>query len=158
MESLRRLASEPGVVASSGPYPYTQRTVTVGGLAVSAWLQGRDTAEAAVDQPRLVAGEWARAGGAVLESSFAAAIGAGVGDRPLPARAGVLGGDPAHLGTEGQRINPRHVASMLIFEHAKPPYGDKSAPNRTVGPTVSVLSARMNQTRPRRIRRSRGWA
>ncbi|GIF00745.1 ABC transporter permease [Paractinoplanes rishiriensis] len=78
---LARLAGEPGVTASSGPYPYTQRRVTTDGLSVHAWLQGRDTRSAPVDAPSLTAGDWAAPGGAVLEASFAGAIGAEVGDR-----------------------------------------------------------------------------
>lgn len=77
---LRKLADEPGVAGSSGPYPYLQKRVTTGGLTVPAWLQGRDTGAAPVDQPDLTAGEWARPGGAVLEASFAQAVGARVGD------------------------------------------------------------------------------
>jgi ABC-type lipoprotein release transport system permease subunit len=78
---LRRLAGEQGVTDSSGPFPYTQKTVTVGGLSVTAWLQGRDSVSAPVDRPALTAGEWAGPGGAVLEAGFAKALGARTGDR-----------------------------------------------------------------------------
>ncbi|MFD2081451.1 putative ABC transport system permease protein [Actinopolymorpha cephalotaxi] len=81
LAELRRLAGEPGVVAVSGPYPYTQKTMTVGGRPVTAWLQGRDTESAPVDRPALTAGEWTHPGGAVLEAGFAKALGIRTGDR-----------------------------------------------------------------------------
>ncbi|GAA2866215.1 hypothetical protein Acy02nite_38730 [Actinoplanes cyaneus] len=64
-------------------------------------------------------------------------------EQPFPARAGVTRGNAADLRAENQRINSRHVPPMLGFHRAKPPYGDKSAPNRTVGPTVSAPPGRM---------------
>jgi predicted lysophospholipase L1 biosynthesis ABC-type transport system permease subunit len=70
----------PGVTASSGPFPYTQRVVTVGGVSVHTWLQGRDSDVAAVDRPALLTGEWTRPGGVVVEAGLAEAIGADVGD------------------------------------------------------------------------------
>jgi putative ABC transport system permease protein len=47
---LRRLVGQQDVAGVSGPYPYTQKTVTIGGLPVIAWLQGRDTVSAPVDR------------------------------------------------------------------------------------------------------------
>lgn len=78
---LRALAGAAGVAAHSGPYPYTQATVEVNGVAVTAWTQGRDTAPAPVDQPALTDGGWVREGGAVVEATFAEALGVGAGDQ-----------------------------------------------------------------------------
>jgi putative ABC transport system permease protein len=50
------------------------------GVTATAWAQGRDTAPAPVDQPKLTQGSWVRDGGAVIEASFADALGVGAGD------------------------------------------------------------------------------
>jgi putative ABC transport system permease protein len=81
LTGLEALTSAPGVVAHSGPYPYTQAEVGAGGIAATAWVQGRDTAPAAVDQPKLTEGSWVSDGGVVVEASFADALGIGAGDR-----------------------------------------------------------------------------
>jgi predicted lysophospholipase L1 biosynthesis ABC-type transport system permease subunit len=79
--SLEALTDAPGVIGHSGPYPYTQAAVEAHGVTATAWTQGRDTAPALVDQPKLTEGSWVRDGGAVIEASFAAALGIGAGDR-----------------------------------------------------------------------------
>ena len=55
--------------------------VRANGLVAGAEAEGRDVAPARVDQPALTAGSWVRPGGVVLERTFAAALGVGVGDR-----------------------------------------------------------------------------
>ncbi|GIH26571.1 hypothetical protein Aph01nite_48810 [Acrocarpospora phusangensis] len=80
LAGLEALASAPGVAAHSGPYPYTQAVVEANGVTVRAWTQGRGAEAAAVDQPALVEGGWVADGGAVLEASFAQAIGVDAGD------------------------------------------------------------------------------
>jgi hypothetical protein len=81
LAGLKALTDAPGVVGHSGPYPYTQAAVEAYGVTATAWTQGRDTAPALVDQPKLTEGSWVRDGGAVIEASFAAALGIGAGDR-----------------------------------------------------------------------------
>jgi ABC-type lipoprotein release transport system permease subunit len=81
LAGLKALIDAPGVVAHSGPYPYTQAVVGANGVRAIAWTQGRDTAPALVDQPKLTQGGWVRHGGAVIEASFAQALGVGAGDR-----------------------------------------------------------------------------
>jgi predicted lysophospholipase L1 biosynthesis ABC-type transport system permease subunit len=81
LAGLKALTDAPGVVGHSGPYPYTQAAVEAHGVTATAWTQGRDTAPALVDQPKLTEGSWVRDGGAVIEASFAAALGIGAGDR-----------------------------------------------------------------------------
>jgi ABC-type lipoprotein release transport system permease subunit len=81
LAGLKAMADAPGVVGHSGPYPYTQSKVTANGITATAWTQGRDTAPAAVDQPKLTEGSWIRDGGVVVEASFADALGIGAGDR-----------------------------------------------------------------------------
>jgi ABC-type lipoprotein release transport system permease subunit len=80
LAGLKTLADAPSVVGHSGPYPYTQTVVEADGVSVTAWAQGRGTAPAAVDRPKLTEGSWVRDGGAVLEASFANALGIGAGD------------------------------------------------------------------------------
>jgi putative ABC transport system permease protein len=78
---LAALATAPGVVAHSGPYPVASATLAARGLAVPVQAEGRDEAPAAVDQPALSQGTWVRPGGVVLERTFAQALGVTVGDR-----------------------------------------------------------------------------
>jgi len=81
LAGLKALADAPGVVGHSGPYPYTQAAVEANGVTATAWTQGRDTAPAPVDQPKLTEGSWVRDDGAVIEASLATALGIGAGDR-----------------------------------------------------------------------------
>jgi putative ABC transport system permease protein len=82
---VRTQASElgraPGVTGSSGPYPLAGALVRANGLVAGAEAEGRDVAPTRVDQPALTAGSWVRPEGVVLERSFAAGLGVGVGDR-----------------------------------------------------------------------------
>jgi len=75
------LAGAPGVTGTSGPYPLAGALVRANGLTAGAEAEGRDETPARVDQPRLTAGSWVRPGGVVLERTFAAGLGADVGDR-----------------------------------------------------------------------------
>jgi ABC-type lipoprotein release transport system permease subunit len=94
LAGMDALAGAEGVVDSSGPYPVvggeleadgvtgsrrTPRGDVVGGAA-GVWAVGRDPADASVDQPELTQGTWVRDGGAVVEASFADALGVGEGD------------------------------------------------------------------------------
>jgi ABC-type lipoprotein release transport system permease subunit len=80
LAGLKTLADAPGITAHSGPYPYTQATVGANGVTATAWTQGRGTAPAPVDQPKLTEGSWVRDGSVVVEASFADALGIGTGD------------------------------------------------------------------------------
>jgi putative ABC transport system permease protein len=80
LAALKTLADAPGVVGHSGPYAYIQASLKAHGVTATAWTQGRDTAPAAVDQPKLTEGSWVRGGGAVVEASFADALDIGAGD------------------------------------------------------------------------------
>jgi putative ABC transport system permease protein len=75
------LARLPGVTARSGPYPVTSAILRARGRTAGAEVEGRAGAPAAVDQPRLTAGRWVRAGGVVIERTFAQALGVGPGAR-----------------------------------------------------------------------------
>jgi ABC-type lipoprotein release transport system permease subunit len=81
LAGLRALTDAPGVVGGSGPYPYTQAEVKAHRITASAWAQGRETAAASVDQPKLTQGSWINDGGVVVEASFADALDVSVGDR-----------------------------------------------------------------------------
>ena len=76
-----KLARDPGVTGSSGPYPLAGALVGANGRTAGAEAEGRSESPAAVDQPKLTAGTWVRPGGVVLERTFAEALGVGVGDR-----------------------------------------------------------------------------
>jgi putative ABC transport system permease protein len=77
---LAAVERAPGVVGHSGPYPMTFALLNVHGITTSAMLEGRDAESAQLAQPALTAGSWIRDGGAVIERSFADALGVRVGD------------------------------------------------------------------------------
>ncbi len=77
---LERLATAPGVVAHSGPYPVIAGTLAASGRTSDVQIEGRDAAVAAVDQPQPTHGSWVSDGGVVLEAAFAHAFDVHVGD------------------------------------------------------------------------------
>jgi putative ABC transport system permease protein len=79
--ALTPLENAPGVVAYSGPFPVTWTALRKGQTSGSAEVEGRNSAPAPVDQPKLLQGSWARPGGVVVEAGFASALGLHVGDR-----------------------------------------------------------------------------
>jgi putative ABC transport system permease protein len=78
---VSRLTHAPGVTGYSGPYPVASAVLRYRGLIAPVEAEGRSTAPASIDQPKLIAGTWVRSGGIVLERTFAEALGAVVGDR-----------------------------------------------------------------------------
>lgn len=78
---LQALMHAPDVIAHSGPYPLAWATLGVHGLTVGVAAEGRDRGVAKIDQPSLTQGSWVRPGEAVLEQSYARALGIQVGDR-----------------------------------------------------------------------------
>jgi ABC-type lipoprotein release transport system permease subunit len=80
LTGLRALATAPGVTQMSGPYPVAWTTLTADGETVNVRAEGRDTAPATVDRPKLTQGSWVRDGGVVVEAAFADALGIGAGD------------------------------------------------------------------------------
>lgn len=81
LAGLEALADAPDVVAHSGPYPMAAADVEASGGTAGVWAQGRDPADAAVDQPELTAGSWVSSGGVVVEGGLADALDVGEGDR-----------------------------------------------------------------------------
>jgi ABC-type antimicrobial peptide transport system permease subunit len=71
---LEELAQAPGVSGHSGPFPATVVVLRTQGIVAGAQVEGR-TQVAAVDQPKVTQGSWIRPGGAVIEQSFADALG-----------------------------------------------------------------------------------
>jgi ABC-type lipoprotein release transport system permease subunit len=78
---LEALADAPGVVDHSGPYPATTAELEADGITADTWAEGRDPAQATVDQPKLTQGSWVQDGGVVIEAAFADALGVGAGDQ-----------------------------------------------------------------------------
>jgi putative ABC transport system permease protein len=70
-----------GVAEYSGPFPVATALLRARGLTVQVIAEGREQATSLVDHPVLTAGSWVRPGGVVLERTFAAALGVGVGGR-----------------------------------------------------------------------------
>jgi ABC-type lipoprotein release transport system permease subunit len=81
LAGLKSLARASGVTRYSGPFPVAWTTLTADGETVNVRAEGRNSAPAPVDQPRLTQGSWVRDGGVVVEAAFADALGVGTGDR-----------------------------------------------------------------------------
>ncbi|TDE39314.1 ABC transporter permease [Nonomuraea mesophila] len=79
--ALASLADDPGVVAHHGPYRVVHAGLTARGRTSNVVVHGFGEKLGAVNRPLVTSGRWVRPGGAVLERGFAAALGAGVGDR-----------------------------------------------------------------------------
>jgi ABC-type lipoprotein release transport system permease subunit len=75
------LARASGVVAQSGPFPVAFPVLSVHGHADAVLDEGRGRAPVPVDQPELTQGSWVRPGAAVIERSFADALGVRAGDQ-----------------------------------------------------------------------------
>jgi len=80
LASLGPVARAPGVTSRSGPYPVAFPVLRANGRTDAVLAEGRTTASAAVDQPRLTQGSWVRPGTVVVERSFADALGIQTGD------------------------------------------------------------------------------
>jgi ABC-type lipoprotein release transport system permease subunit len=80
LAALETLADAPGVVGHSGPYPVVWTTLRAHGQTVDVRAEGRDSAPAPLDQPKLTQGSWIVDGGVVVEAAFADALGLGAGD------------------------------------------------------------------------------
>src|SRR5215207_306110 len=79
--SLEALTDAPGVIGHSGPYPMIRAELEASGGTAGVWAQGRDPAEASIDQPKLTQGSWVRDGGVVVEAGLADALGVGEADQ-----------------------------------------------------------------------------
>lgn len=77
---LEELTDAPGVAGHGGPYPMTGAALDAAGQTWDVQAVGRDPEPASLDQPDLTEGRWVRDGGAVVEATFADALGVGAGD------------------------------------------------------------------------------
>jgi ABC transporter len=80
LSGLEELASAPGVIDHSGPYPVTLAKLRASGRTSDVQAVGRAAATASVDQPQLTQGSWVSDGGVVVEAAFATALDVRVGD------------------------------------------------------------------------------
>jgi len=117
------LLRDRSVVAHSGPYRVMPTVLEANGRSVVAAAEGRDTATAAVDQPKTTRGGWVRDGGIVLEAAFAQALHVGPGDRVTlkPMTIEDRGGNPLIRGHGNGRSF--RVAGVAVSA-AAPPYGE----------------------------------
>ncbi len=81
LAQVAAIVHSPAVAVRGPAYPVTWADLRVKRLTATAELQGRDRATSAVDRPTVLSGGWIRSGGAVIEHSFARALGVHVGDR-----------------------------------------------------------------------------
>ncbi len=80
LSGLEELASDPGVIGHSGPYPVAAAKLRASGRTSDVQAVGRDAGPASVDQPELRQGSWVSDGGVVVEAAFANALDLRVGD------------------------------------------------------------------------------
>ena len=80
LTQFEALAHAPGVTESSGLFPVTESELTYDGHKMRVHAEGRDSDQAALDQPLLIAGHWTTPDGVVIERNFADALGVHVGD------------------------------------------------------------------------------
>jgi putative ABC transport system permease protein len=80
LSGVEELASAPGVIDHSGPYPVIAAKLQASGRTSDVQAVGRDAAPARVDQPDLIQGSWVTDGGVVVEAAFANALDMRVGD------------------------------------------------------------------------------
>jgi ABC-type antimicrobial peptide transport system permease subunit len=81
LAQLAALEHASGVVDHTGPYPATWAKIEANGHAAGAQVEGREIAPASVDQPKVTQGSWLQGNGtAVLERTFAQALGVTAGD------------------------------------------------------------------------------
>ena len=80
LSGLGKLASAPGVIDHSGPYPVIPAKLQASDRTSDVQAVGRDSAPASVDQPELMQGSWVSHGGVVVEAAFAKALDVRVGD------------------------------------------------------------------------------
>ena len=80
LSGLEAMASAPGVIDHSGPYPVTPAELQASGRTSDVQAVGRDAAPASVDQPELIQGSWVGDGGVVVEAAFANVLDVRVGD------------------------------------------------------------------------------
>ena len=81
-EQLAALATDPAVIAASGPWPSLWATGEVGGTDLELFVNVRDVAPATVGQPFVTSGRWLDGsdGGVVLEDGLALSLRVGPGD------------------------------------------------------------------------------
>jgi putative ABC transport system permease protein len=130
------LARAPGVTGHGGPYPDVWTIIRARGLTAGAEAEGRTQASSPIDQPKLTAGGWVRPGAVVIERTFAAALGVGVGDRvtlggqaftvggiavtaavpPYPNLCQVTGGGCVGGSPGGEQVSPRDLGMIWVTE------------------------------------------
>jgi ABC-type lipoprotein release transport system permease subunit len=124
---VKALTDADGVVRHSGPYPVVPAFLEANGHTVGVHTEGRDTAAAAVDRPKLTEGAWVRDGGVVVEAAFAEALGVGPGDRVTLKQAATeeRNGEP-FVRARGPGRSFR-VAGVAVTA-ATPPYPEAACP------------------------------
>lgn len=76
LTQLAALEHASGVTGHTGPYPATWAPLSGNGHTAGAQVEGRETAPASLDQPKVTEGSWLQGNGtAVLERTFAQALG-----------------------------------------------------------------------------------
>lgn len=138
LSALEALAVAPGVVDHSGPYPATPAELEVDGLQAETWAEGRDPAQAPVEQPRLTQGSWVEEGGVVVEAAFADALDVGPGNQvTLNGRSFRVVGVAATAAASYTDVCFGQECSFLLSSEP-PPQSDSGLPETPDGQVVTV--------------------
>jgi putative ABC transport system permease protein len=139
--ALKALAGEPGIAAHGGPYPVAQAMLEANGHDVLAFMEGRDTATARIDQPKSTQGGWIRDGGIVIEAGYADALGVEAGDVVTlkPIEVELRGREPS-IRVSGAGRSFR-VAGVAVTA-ATPPYPEPACLSFCVGDAGLVWATR----------------
>ena len=141
LASLEALTDAPDVIGHSGPYPMIGAELAAAGGTAQVWAEGRDPADASVDQPELTQGSWVRDGGVVVEAGLAEAIGVGEGDQiTVGARSFQVAGVAVTAAATPYPtvcFAPCHFGAWEPGEDELPPLPDGSEPEPSEEPDVA---------------------
>ena len=132
---VKELTNAQGVVGHSGPYPVAPAILGANGHTIVAETEGRDTAPAAVDQPKSIQGGWVREGGVVLEAGFAEALGVGPGDQ-VTLKPVDFNAESRQAGGPGRKFQVTGVAATA----SAPPYPEQAClANLCMGDDIGLV-------------------
>lgn len=108
---LAELQTLPGLSATSGPFPSIAIGVSYGGRVADVVVEGRAVRRAAVGEPQVIRGSWARAGTIVLDETVARTIDVPVGEAVTVSTAG---------GAEALRLSGTSQTGRRVSSGAEP--------------------------------------
>jgi ABC-type lipoprotein release transport system permease subunit len=111
----------PGVSDHGAAYPLRYASLTARGHEMTVATLGRNSDAGTIDRPKLITGDWVRPGRVVLESAFADAVGARVGDTVrLAGRSFSVGGTAVSAALPSY---PSSLCHIVCFADVRPGMG-----------------------------------